>query len=360
MPVIISEKLYQKLIWLTLFLLFISIIKIFGPILTPFFSAIILAYVLNPGVDWLTKQRFISIQLPRVIAVLIIILLLLLSLLALILIVIPIVVKELPLLQLQIPTFLDTLNTKLAPRLHDFGIHSRLDVPGIKKFLTQRFISGNDAILTSVLSSVKIGGTAIIVWLTNILLIPIVLFYLLQDWHMFVTNLLRIIPRRMIVQISNVSKEVDNLLAQYLRGQLLVMFILAIYYSVTLTMAGFDIALPIGILTGLLVFIPYIGFGLCLLLAIIAATFQFNGLYGLILVAIIYGIGQILESFILTPQLVGERIGLHPLIVIFSLLAFGQLFGFIGVLLALPTSAIISILTRHLYFYYLKSNFYKK
>jgi predicted PurR-regulated permease PerM len=154
------------------------------------------------------------------------------------------------------------------------------------------------------------------------------------------------------------TQEVDSLLAQYLRGQLLVMLVLAIYYSTGLAIAGFDVALPVGIITGLLVFIPYVGFGLGLGLALIAAMLQFSGWHGLIAVAIVYGIGQVLESFILTPRLVGERIGLHPLVVIFALMAFGQLFGFVGILLALPCSAIMSVVVKHVRAHYLDSSFY--
>jgi predicted PurR-regulated permease PerM len=154
------------------------------------------------------------------------------------------------------------------------------------------------------------------------------------------------------------AAEVNHLLAQYLRGQLLVMLVLAVYYSVGLSIAGFDVALPVGILTGLLVFIPYLGFGLGLVLALIAAVLQFTGWQGLISVAIIYGAGQVIEGFYLTPRLVGERIGLNPLAVIFALLAFGQLFGFVGVLLALPASAVLMVAFRHLRQHYLRSSFY--
>jgi predicted PurR-regulated permease PerM len=138
------------------------------------------------------------------------------------------------------------------------------------------------------------------------------------------------------------------------------MLTLAVYYSVALMIAGFDVALPVGIITGLLVFIPYLGFGLGLTLALIAAMLQFDGLQGLAAVAIVYGAGQILESFLLTPRLVGERIGLHPLAVIFALLAFGQLFGFVGVLLALPASAIVSVGLKHMRAHYLNSSFYTR
>ena len=138
------------------------------------------------------------------------------------------------------------------------------------------------------------------------------------------------------------------------------MLVLAAYYSISLSMAGFDVALPVGLITGLLVFIPYIGYGLGLALALIAAILQFEGWQGLLPIAIIYGFGQIIESFFLTPLLVGERIGLHPLAVIFALLAFGQLFGFVGILLALPASAILSVVFGHLRRHYLNSHFYNQ
>ncbi len=168
------------------------------------------------------------------------------------------------------------------------------------------------------------------------------------------------VPRRWAAQSMNIAHEVDGLLAQYLRGQLTVMLALAFYYSVALALAGFDVALPVGILTGLLVFIPYLGFGLGLVLALIAAVLQFEGIYGLVAVAIIYGVGQVVESFFLTPRLVGERIGLHPLAVIFALMAFGQLFGFVGILLALPASAIVSVAVRHMRTQYISSSFYNQ
>jgi predicted PurR-regulated permease PerM len=358
MPFSFSNEQKQSWLWLILGLLLVGLVVLLGPMLTPFVTAAILAYALNPGVDWLARRRVGRFFLPRVLAVLIVVLLLILAVLALVLIVVPVLVKELPLLQQQIPNFLDTLNNTVAPRLQEYGIHVRLDVVGIKKIMTQQLATSGDEIWASVLASVKIGGTALLTWLTNLLFIPMVLFYLLQDWHSFISRLGRMIPRRWVKRISLMTEEVDDLLAQYLRGQLLVMLILAAYYSAALAIAGFDIALPVGILTGLLVFIPYVGFGLGLVLALMAAILQFTGMYGLVAVAIIYGIGQILEGFILTPQLVGERIGLHPLVVIFALLAFGQLFGFVGILLALPTSAIISVMVRHLRQHYLSSSFY--
>jgi predicted PurR-regulated permease PerM len=209
-----------------------------------------------------------------------------------------------------------------------------------------------------VLASARVGGIAVLGWLATLVLIPVVLFYLLLDWHPMLRRIASAVPRRWLDKTMSMSREVDTLLAQYLRGQLLVMLVLAVYYSLGLMIAGFDVALPVGIITGLLVFIPYVGFGLGLALALIAAVLQFADWSGIIAIAIIYGIGQVVESFVLTPRLVGERIGLNPLAVIFALLAFGQLFGFVGVLLALPASAILMVAFKHLRRHYLESSFY--
>ena len=166
-------------------------------------------------------------------------------------------------------------------------------------------------------------------------------------------------PRRWLPKARELAAETDGLLSQYLRGQIIVMLVLAVYYSAGLALAGFDVALPVGIFTGLAVFIPYIGFGVGLTLAILAALLQFGNLYGLLAVAVVYGIGQFLEGFYLTPRLVGERIGLHPLAVILALLAFGQLFGFFGILLALPMSAVLLVGLRQIRKLYLGSRLYQ-
>jgi predicted PurR-regulated permease PerM len=155
------------------------------------------------------------------------------------------------------------------------------------------------------------------------------------------------------------TREADEVLGQYLRGQLLVMLVLAVFYSVGLALFGLDLALPIGIFTGLAVFVPYLGFGLGLVLATLAGLLQFASIKAVVMVAVVYGLGQVVESFFLTPRMVGERIGLHPLIVIFALLAFGQLFGFVGVLVALPASAVLLVAARRLQSTYFASKLYQ-
>jgi predicted PurR-regulated permease PerM len=358
MPSTFTAEKKQAWIWLTLGVLLVVLLLVLGPVLTPFLAAAILAYALNPGVDWLSARHAGRFTLPRPVAVMLMMLLLIAVLLALVLIVAPVLQNEIPLLREKIPVSLARLNAALAPRLHDLGIETRLDVEGIKSFLTDRFASADQNAWRTVLTSVRIGGLAVLGWLATFLLVPVVLFYLLLDWHNLLARLTNAVPRRWLSQTVALACDVDQLLAQYLRGQLLVMLVLALYYSATLAMAGFDVALPVGIITGLLIFIPYLGFGIGLVLALIAATLQFDGLHGLVLVAAIYGFGQVIESFFLTPRLVGERIGLHPLAVIFALLAFGQLFGFVGVLLALPASAIVSVAVRRMKQQYLRSGFY--
>ncbi|GAB3457413.1 AI-2E family transporter [Massilia terrae] len=358
MPFFLTPEQKQATFWWLLWLAFAALLYLLGPVLTPFIAAAILAYVLNGPVDRLCRLRIRRWPVPRALAVLLVMLLFAALFGALALTVVPVLDKEIPLLVAQLPAFLVKLDALLSPRLAQLGIHVRLDGGGIKDLLTQQVAGGGDALWGQLLAGARIGGSALLGWAATLALVPVVLFYLLLDWHALLAQVQGAIPRRWVGATTGMAREVDALLGQYLRGQLLVMFVLAVYYSAALAGAGFDVALPVGILTGLLVFIPYLGFGLGLALALIAAVLQFNGLTGLAYVAVIYGAGQVLEGFFLTPRLVGERIGMNPLAVIFALLAFGQLFGFAGVLLALPASAVLMVAFRHLRRHYLRSTFY--
>ncbi|MFZ6719850.1 AI-2E family transporter [Undibacterium sp. Ji49W] len=360
MPFSFTSEQKQSMLWLALAFGLLLLLSLLGPVLMPFIVASILSYVLTPWVDKLCALRIRKFNLPRSVAATLIIVVLIAAILAMVLIMVPILQKEVPQFQDQIPRFFDKLDQMLAPMLSEFGIKVRLDSNGIKALLTEQMASSGDVIGKAVLNSIRVGGTALLGMVANLLLIPIVLFYLLMDWHVLIKRLSHFIPRRFVKQTASAVAEVDELLAQYLRGQILVMIVLAVYYSVALSIARFDLALPVGIITGFLVFIPYLGYGLGLVLALIGAILQFDGFSGLVSVAIIYGIGQMLESFYLTPRLVGERIGLHPLTVIFALMAFGQLFGFIGILIALPASAIVSVAVKHLRVSYMNSSFYRQ
>ena len=275
------------------------------------------------------------------------------------LIMIPMLIREWPMLYEQIPAFIAKVNNRLSPILNEFGIQIPADNASIKRILTEQFVPKGDGVWKSLIASAKFGGTAVLTWAWNVILIPVVLFYLLKDWHIMMRKLRDMIPRRWVTKAVNFSHEVNGMLAQYLRGQLLVMVILSIYYSIALALAGYNVALPVGILTGMLAFIPYLGICFGLALAITATLLQFSGMEAWITLGIIYGFGYSFDGLLMTPKLVGDRIQLHPLIVIFALLAFGQLFGFVGILLALPSSAILSVAYKHLRSYYFNSNFYK-
>ena len=343
----------QTLTWLALGALAAALLWALAPVLTPFLIAAVLAYALQPAVEALASRRV-----PRALAVLVIELALFVAMLALLLLVVPILSRQLPLLREQAPALLDRLNQALAPWLAQLGVNLALDTTSLKALVLRMLDANTDGWLVAALSSARIGGSVALTLIGNAVLVPVALFYLLLDWARLLTQLHDFVPPRLRERVRAFSAECDTVLGQYLRGQLLVMLLLAIYYSGALAIARFDLALPLGVLTGLAIFIPYVGFGIGLLLALLAGALQFGGLHGVVSVAVVYGIGQLLEGFLLTPRLVGERIGLSPLAVIFALLAFGQVFGFAGVLVALPASAVLAVALRRLRTLYVGSSLY--
>lgn len=351
---LLSQDTKRILLWIVVAAALFAVILALAPVLTPFLVAFIFSYILNPGVDWLQRRRV-----PRFIGVALMIGLLGVILVLLALLLIAVLQREIPQLREQVPLLLQKLNSVLAPKLADLGVRVRFDFPGLRRMLQDRFAASPEDLLQVLFNYVKVSGSALMEVAGLLFIVPILMFYLLMDWHMVMRRIERLVPRRWVPKVHELSAETDALLSQYLRGQILVMVILAAIYSIGLTIAGFDVGVPVGIFTGLAVFIPYIGFGIGLTLAIVAALLQFGSWYGLGAVAVVYGIGQFVESFYLTPRLVGERIGLHPLVVIFALLAFGQLFGFFGVLLALPTCAVLLVGARQLRRVYLASDLYR-
>jgi predicted PurR-regulated permease PerM len=339
--------------WVGVGLALLALMALLSSVLTPFALGAVLAYLLVPGVDWLQRRH-----LPRWIAVLAMIVLTALVMLGLVLILVPVLQRETGALREQWPALIARLNANVAPRLHEwFGWTVRFDSRALTELLAAH-VSEPDTLAASVLARLRSGGAALLGTLGMLVLVPVVLFYLLLEWHQFIGRSESVIPRRWQAQVVGMVAEIDSLLSQFLRGQLSVMAALALYYSTALSLAGFESALPIGVLTGTLAFIPYVGYAIGLVLALGAALLQFDGWYGPAMVALVYGLGQVLEGFVLTPRLVGERIGLHPLAVIFALLAFGQLFGFFGVLVALPSSAVLLVALRRLKRAYFASAFY--
>jgi predicted PurR-regulated permease PerM len=328
-----------------------------GPVLTPFVVAGVLAYALNPLVNRL--DAVMRGKIPRVIAVVLVELLFIVIVLAVLLLIVPILTKQLPLLKQQIPILFENIHVWLKPILAQFGVKFTFDFAHVRDFILKYLNTNAEDGVASVLSSVKLGGSVALAIVGNVVLIPVVLFYLLMDWDNFVARAQAFVPPRMRKAFDSFTSEADAVLGQYLRGQLLVMLALAVFYSVGLALFGLDLAWPIGIFTGLAVFVPYLGFGLGMVLALLSGLLQFASIKALVMVAVVYGAGQMVESFFLTPRFVGERIGLHPVAVIFALLAFGQLFGFVGVLVALPASAVLLVAMRRVQANYMASKLYK-
>jgi len=330
-----------------------ALLHFLGSILTPFLIGAILAYFGSPLVTWAERHRV-----PRTVGTLLVILVILLLILALLLVLIPLVQSEIGQLTRRLPELAANLYGHVAPWLREtLGIELQLDLASVKELIADNLDSAQ-ALTLKLLSGLKAGGTVVLGILINLVMIPVVMFYLLRDWNRIVAHVDGLLPRRWLPRVRIIALEIDGVLAEFLRGQLAVMGVLAVYYVVGLTLAGLQFALPIGILTGLLVFIPYVGFGLGLILGVLAALLQWSGWPGFMAVLAVYGIGQLLENYVLVPFLVGDRIGLHPLAVIFALLAFGELFGFAGVLLALPVSAALLVGLRHLRATYFASDLY--
>ncbi len=350
---LLDDERLTALAWLGAVALLIALMVMLSAVLTPFALGAILAYLLAPGTLWLRRHRC-----PAWLAALIMMLCTVLLMLGLALILYPVLQRETEALRDQWPALIARLNAHLAPWLHEwFGWTISFDAKALGGLLAQR-AGESSALAGPLFERLRSGSAALLNAAALLVLVPVVMFYLLLDWQSFLQRLETAIPRRWHAQTVAMIAEIDSILSQFLRGQLTVMGALAIYYCVALSLAGFSSALAIGVLTGVLVFIPYVGFTIGLVLALGAALLQFDGWYGPAMVALIYGLGEVLEGFVLTPRLVGNRLGLHPLAVIFVLLAFGALFGFFGVLVALPASAVLLVALRRLKRAYFDSAFY--
>ena len=344
----------RSLTWVAIAVTIWVVLTVLAPVLMPFLLAAVLAYALHPLVEWLHVRRI-----PRWLGAGLAITLLVLVMLAVVLLIVPVITKQVPLLNEQVPVLLDKLNEWLVPLLGRFGVELQVDVAQVRGWLQQLVSGHEEELIGSLLASLRIGGSALMAVAGNMVLAPIVAYYLLLDWANLVERSKGLIPPRLRPAVQNFLDETDEVLGQYLRGQLLVMGVLAVFYTVGLALVGLKLALPIGVFTGLAVFIPYLGFGLGLVLGLLAAVLQFQAVPGVALVGVVYAVGQTVESMYVTPRLLGERIGLHPIAVIFALMAFGHLFGFVGVLIALPASAVLLVAIRRAKKGYLASDLYR-
>ena len=327
------------------------LLHLLKPILAPFLVGALLAYLGDPLVDRLEARKI-----GRTLAVCLVFFVLTLFAVVLLLIVLPLLIDQFELLGARLQTLMQWLQATVLPEIRSkLGEGEALSQAG--QALGRNFGSASQLIV-SLWGRISGSSLAVMAWLSTLVLIPVVTFYLLRDWDILLAKIHDLLPRSVEGRVRLIAKECDSILGAFIRGQLLVMAALAVIYTLGLWAVGLELALVLGLLAGLASIVPYMGFIVGIVAASIAAWFQFHDLWVLVQVGVVFAIGQLLEGMVLTPKLVGDRIGLHPVAVIFALLAGAQLFGFVGVLLGLPAAAVIMVMVRHVHRSYLDSELY--
>ncbi|WP_420426404.1 AI-2E family transporter [Algiphilus sp.] len=337
-----TEHRAETLIWISAGIALLILLWLLTPILLPFVLGAALAYLGDPIVDRLERWRM-----SRTTGVTVVFTVITLGTLLVTALLIPLLQQQVQVFLQRVPEYLQWAQDVVLPAV---GVQipegGRIDADSLRNLVKENWEQAGSIVREILLHATRSTGT-LLTLVVNVLMVPVVTFYLLRDWDRLLAWLDAMIPRRMIGKVREIARETDAVLAAFLRGQLAVMASLAVIYTTGLWLAGLDLALLIGIGAGLVSFVPYLGLFVGLTAAVIAMLFQEQALLPVIWVLLVFGIGQILETAVLTPLLVGDRIGLHPVAVIFAILAGGQLFGFVGVLLALPASAGIAVLLRH-------------
>jgi predicted PurR-regulated permease PerM len=345
----------KQRLWMFGWLLFGGwLVYLLSPILTPFVVSALLAYLGDPVVDRLEAR---GLKRTPSVALVFSVIFLLLSLLLILLL--PRLEAQISQLLQKLPGYLEWLRLNLLPRLEALlpGEMAGLEPSALQDALAENWREAG-GILAGVWSSVSGSGLALLGWLANLVLVPVLTFYLLRDWDHLVAGVHALLPRRSEATWTRLARESDEVLGAFLRGQVLVMSALGVIYTTGLWLVGLDFALLIGMIAGLVSFVPYLGLIVGILIAGVASILQVKGIGDLPWVILVFVVGQMLEGTLLTPHLVGERIGLHPVAVIFAVLAGGQLYGFFGILLALPVAAVVMVLLRHLLETYRASHLY--
>ena len=347
----------SRWLWIAAILLAVGLVlTALGPILMPFAIAAVLAYMGDPLADRLEARGI-----GRTAAVVIVFCSLSLFSLLMVLITLPLLLDQTQL---------------LVQRLYDGAAWvQKTGLPGLRSYLdlpdqTQPMDTAKEAISKHwgaaggvfVYLWKKISGSslALMTWTANLTLIPVVSFYLLRDWDVMIAAIRRLLPRSHEALYVEIARQCDDVLGAFARGQFLVMLSLGAIYTVGLFILGLDLALVLGLMAGLASIVPYLGFIVGILASGLAAYFQFDLSWQLLGVAVVFGIGQVLESVFLTPTLVGDKVGLHPVMVIFAVLAGGQLFGFLGILLALPVASVLKVMASYVHAWYLRSDWYRE
>ncbi|MCB1772171.1 MAG: AI-2E family transporter [Gammaproteobacteria bacterium] len=325
-----------------------------SPILTPFVISALLAYLGDPLVDRLEQRRM-----RRTPAVTLVFFVLFLLITLLMLLLVPRIEAQISALLQKLPIYLEWLRTHVTPKLEGLLPEGSggIDLNLLQKALAKHWREAG-GLLANLWSSISGSGLAIVAWLANLVLVPVLTFYLLRDWDHLVAGFQALLPRRSAETWKRLAREADEVLGAFLRGQVLVMFFLGVIYTTGLWLVGLEFALLIGMFAGIVSFVPYLGLIVGIVIAGIASIFQAQGLGDLPLVIAVFVVGQLIEGSLLTPRLVGGRVGLHPVAVIFAIMAGGQLYGFFGILLALPVASVAMVLVRHGLHRYRNSDLY--
>lgn len=347
--------------WLILAIIVASgwLLYLLAPVITPFAISAVLAYFGDPFVDRLEKAKLWKWTLGRTVAVSIVFILMVVLITVVLVILVPLLIDQIRLLILRLPEWMDWFSASALPWFAGklgFDVAS-FDAEHMSQMLKDYWKEISSAAF-KLIDFISKGGMAAVALLTNLVLIPVVTFYLLRDWDLLMRGIHDLLPRNMEAEITRLVKEVDEVLGAFLRGQLMVMLALGVIYTIGMSLIGIEFAVLIGMGAGLLSIVPYLGSIVGVVVAAGAAIFQFQDSFHLVMVLLVFGLGQTAEGMYLTPKLVGDQIGLHPVTVIFAVLAGGQLFGFLGILVALPVAAALNVLVRHVHHKYRKSDLY--
>ena len=352
---LVLSRFIARLQWGLLLFALGWLVWLLGPVLTPFVIAALLGWLGDPLVDRLEASG----RSRNTAVVLVFTAMLLLVVLALVILV-PMVVDQVRTLVDSLPGYRDWLLQTALPWLEarsGIDIGAWLDPTRALEFFREHSERAT-GIATTALGVVSRSGFAIVTWGVNIVLVPVVTFFFLRDWDRMVAGVASVVPRDHIGTVSRLARESSDVLGGFLRGQFMVMLILGVMYGVGLWLVGLELGLLIGLIAGLLTFVPYLGPTSGIVLGVIAALVEHGDWQHVAGVLVVFGIGQLIESYWLTPKLVGDRIGLHPVAVIFAVMAGGVLFGFVGMLIALPGAAVVNVMLRFAHERYTASRLY--
>jgi predicted PurR-regulated permease PerM len=345
----------QTRFWVIAFLLFAGVLWLLEPMLLPFAAGLAIAYFLNPVVDKLTHRGV-----PRWLGALIVLAAFALVIGLVLLLITPLLQAQIGALIAEIPNYIEKFRTHFIPWVENWLTRfSPDDVDKIRDAATQ-YVGNAAGMAGKAVQNVVTSGLALIDVLALAIITPVVAFYLMRDWNTVTRTVDALIPRRHYDVIKEQLGQIDLSLSGFVRGQALVCLGLGLVYSLGLSACGLQYSVAIGVTAGILSFIPYVGTAFAWIVSIMIALAQFDNFERIGFVIAVLVLGHIMESYVLTPRLVGKRVGLHPVWILFALIAGGRIMGFTGVLIAVPVAAVLGVLTRFAVSQYKTSPYYEE